>query len=539
MSRQDLQLLLGNLGEIAHLPEGVERVRKTILDLATSGQLIPQDPSEGTGSDALERIKLDQVKRADTVRRKTAVFAPVVDDEKPFEVPSSWTWARLGEVAMFIDYRGRTPTKVASGVRLITAKNVRTGYLRRKPEEFIATDSYASWMTRGLPRLDDVLFTTEAPLANVALFDFTEPIALAQRIICLSPFAGLSGRFLSFLLMAPAIQNMILARATGTTVSGIRAAQLKLVPIPIPPLSEQLRISMLMEETFDLLSCLSESLVDEEQDRLELSRVAFRRLAGSTDRTGLDLIYELVRTSGDAGRLEAAVISLATRGRLVGQNCSDGSGADLLVDIGRRLKQTERKHRAQSSVQHWAEPFTIPPTWVWTSLSQVGEINPRNVVRDDCEVSFTPMAMVSEEFGAELRSEATTWGEVKASFTHIADGDVVVAKITPCFENSKAGVARGLRNGVGAATTELHVFRNQTGLIDPDYVYLWFKSQTFMEFGASQMTGTAGQKRVPRAFVADFPFPLPPLAEQRRIVAKVQHIMALVNRVRAVLSAAT
>jgi type I restriction enzyme, S subunit len=156
--------------------------------------------------------------------------------ETVFSKPESgWKISKLGECAKFIDYRGKTPTKTAAGVRLITAKNVKYGYLLRAPEEFIAAKDYATWMTRGIPNKGDVLFTTEAPLANVAQLDTDERVAFAQRIIILQAEGDyLNPTFLKYVLLSKPIQKSILAHGTGATVQGIKSRLLKDIQIYFP-----------------------------------------------------------------------------------------------------------------------------------------------------------------------------------------------------------------------------------------------------------------------------------------------------------------
>jgi type I restriction enzyme, S subunit len=122
------------------------------------------------------------------------------------------------------------------------------------------------------------------------------------------------------------------------------------------------------------------------------------------------------------------------------------------------------------------------------------------------------------------------WGEIRKGYTHFAEGDVALAKITPCFENGKSTVFHNLTGGVGAGTTELHVMRPV--LTDPQYILIYLKSGYFIDGGVPRMTGTAGQKRVPFDYFAYAPFPLPPLAEQQRIVAKVDEVIATCERLR-------
>jgi type I restriction enzyme S subunit len=146
-----------------------------------------------------------------------------------------WVDTTIGEHIRFIDYRGRTPEKTESGLRLITAKNVKMGYLQKTPMEFVAPDSYDSWMTRGIPRIGDVLFTTEAPLANVAQLDTVEKVVFAQRIIIMQPDSTkLDATFLKYLLLSQPIQQRIHTKGTGATVKGIKASLLKLIEISFP-----------------------------------------------------------------------------------------------------------------------------------------------------------------------------------------------------------------------------------------------------------------------------------------------------------------
>ena len=151
------------------------------------------------------------------------------------EPSKDWIKSTIDEHIRFIDYRGKTPNKTSQGLRLITAKNVKMGFIQKTPEEFVAPDSYDSWMTRGIPNKGDVLFTTEAPLANVAQLDTDEKVVFAQRIIIMQPNRQkLDPTFLKFLLLSPPIQQRIKDQGTGATVQGIKASLLKKIEISFP-----------------------------------------------------------------------------------------------------------------------------------------------------------------------------------------------------------------------------------------------------------------------------------------------------------------
>lgn len=160
------------------------------------------------------------------------------------------TSEELGKLAKFIDYRGKTPTKTDSGIPLITAKNIRQGFISREPREFIAYEDYESWMTRGIPNFGDVLITTEAPMGYVANIDIKEKFALAQRAICLQFKEDINPYFASIYMQSYEFQKALNENATGSTVKGIKAALLKKIQITFPTKDEQTEIVRRVEELF-------------------------------------------------------------------------------------------------------------------------------------------------------------------------------------------------------------------------------------------------------------------------------------------------
>jgi len=166
---------------------------------------------------------------------------------------AGWQVCSLEEVVKFIDYRGRTPEKTEDGMRLITAKNVKMGYLQNEPMEFVDPKIYDGWMTRGIPKKGDVLFTTEAPLGNIAQLDTDEKVVFAQRIIVMQTSREvLDSTFLKYMLLSNLMQERIHEKGTGATVKGIKAQLLKKVQISFPnSLLEQRRIVAIVDNAFE------------------------------------------------------------------------------------------------------------------------------------------------------------------------------------------------------------------------------------------------------------------------------------------------
>ena len=188
----------------------------------------------------LEKTKLFRVEAdALTSSLSIAIFNDMFSNKSFPEKP-------LGELCNFIDYRGKTPTKTEQGIPLITAKNVKQGFLSRNPEEFIAEKDYDSWMRRGFPKEGDLLFTTEAPLGNVARLGKFDRIALAQRIITLQCTSDLNSYYLLHALLSAKIKKNIEKQATGSTATGIRASELKKIKIPVPSSEQQHKFANLI-----------------------------------------------------------------------------------------------------------------------------------------------------------------------------------------------------------------------------------------------------------------------------------------------------
>jgi len=199
-----------------------------------------------------------------------------------FENPTiDWEICNLENHIKLIDYRGRTPVKTESGVRLITAKNVKIGYLQLEPQEFIATDNYESWMSRGIPNFGDIIFTTEAPLANVAQINTTEKLAFAQRIIVMQPNPNkVNQTFLKYLLLSNPIRTKILSSGTGATVLGIKSSLLKKIEIYFPKsiIDQQTivkKLDTLSEQTKNLEKIYEQKIINLDELKKSILQKAF------------------------------------------------------------------------------------------------------------------------------------------------------------------------------------------------------------------------------------------------------------------------
>ena len=170
-------------------------------------------------------------------------------------------------------------------------------------------------------------------------------------------------------------------------------------------------------------------------------------------------------------------------------------------------------------------------------LSEVCTVNPRKsqlAEKPETRVSFVPMADLNEHCISFQPNDEKQLSEVSASYTYFENNDVLLAKVTPCFENGKAGIASGLLNGIGFGSSEFYVLRSN-GQVMPKWVYFCVMHPLFREAAVAQMTGTGGLQRVPRDYVENFQIPLPPLEVQKEIVAEIEGYQKVINGARAVL----
>ena len=176
-------------------------------------------------------------------------------------------------------------------------------------------------------------------------------------------------------------------------------------------------------------------------------------------------------------------------------------------------------------------PFDLPDGWSWSRISSCAIINPRNNLCDDLDVSFIPMPLIDEGYTNSHSFEIRKWKDVKTGFTHFAEGDLAVAKITPCFENKKSVIFHDLKNGFGAGTTELHIVRVLQNSLNAHYILWNLKTNNFIADGVNAFSGAVGQKRIGREFIANYLLAIPPRVQQDMIVKTIDDAFAAITEI--------
>jgi type I restriction enzyme, S subunit len=182
----------------------------------------------------------------------------------------------------------------------------------------------------------------------------------------------------------------------------------------------------------------------------------------------------------------------------------------------------------EAMVKEEDRPYEVPGNWVWTKVGKLLNINPQKVdvkyLDDNLECSFIPMNIVNSELGVVDECEIKPLGEVRKGYTNFIEGDVIFAKITPCMENRKSAIVPKLKNDLGYGSTEFHVFRTDSRYVYNKFIFYFVRNHEFISDATYAMTGAVGQQRVSKSFIEEYKIPLPPIAEQQRIVEVVESL---------------
>ncbi|MFW9602288.1 MAG: restriction endonuclease subunit S [Prevotella sp.] len=437
-----------------------------------------------------------------------------IDEEVPFEIPKGWEWCRLGEISTYAQTKrkinasnadtqlwGLDLEDIEKGGRLLNIKTVGERKAIGDKTVFNRGDILYSKLR---PYLLKILVAPEGGICTPEIIPFT-----CYGNIC-------KDSIVSF-LKSPYVDDYINSATFGVKMPRVSTETMTSLLVPLPPLSEQFRIDIKAKELMPYIDEYGKA-----QDKL--------------NKLNEELSY-IIRKS---------ILQEAIQGKLVPQIAEEGTAQELLEQIKtekqKLVKEGKLKKSAlASSVIYRGDdnkyyerigkseveisdeiPFEIPSTWIWCRLKEVLMLNPRNSIDDNTEVGFIPMTNIHAGYQNRFEYTCRKWKDVKKGFTHLAEGDVAFAKITPCFQNRKSMIVKSVKNGFATGTTELIVLRPYADTIEPKYL-LWFcKSSYFID--DAKMKGTAGQQRVTVDYTPNKLIPLPPKDEQKRINSRIMEL---------------
>ena len=490
-----------------------QELKSSILQQAIQGKLVEQRPEEGTAEELFQQIQKEKQRLiADGKIKKEKPLPEITEEEKPFEIPESWKWVRLGELIRVIGGVSYKKNDVSTnGLRILRGGNIKNTKVYLNEDDVFLPLSYED--SEKQVRKDDIIIVastgskTVIGKAGFIESDIPNTMIGAFLRIC-RPYFFYIVDYIKCIFNSEYYRNHIRTQVQGTNINNIKESHIAELAIPLPPFAEQKRIVAKIEE---LLPCIH---------RYEESWLKLEAL-----------------NSRFPDDMKKSLLQYAIQGKLVEQRPEEGTAEELFEQIQKEKQRLIadgkiKKEKPLPEITEDEKPFDIPESWKWVRLGSIVELNPKNDIDDSLEVSFIPMAHVADGYRNEHTFEVKKWGEIKKGFTHFATGDIGIAKITPCFQNKKSVIFAGLKNGYGAGTTELSIVRVVNNLMLKEYLLWFFKSAYFIDNGVRSFTGTAGQQRIHKDYLSNCLLPLPPLAEQKRIVSKLEQLLPLCERLK-------
>ena len=548
-------LLLKHYERVADAPDAIARLRRFILDLSVRGKLVPQDPEDEPASELLKRIAKEKARlvKAGEIR-KPKPSEPVRDDELPTELPSNWAWARLCEIGNLSG--GMTPSMNRSDfwdgdIVWLSPKDI-------KSDEVANSELKISALGLAETRLELYRPGCLFMVARSGILKRTFPVAINrvpaaanQDMKVLAPFLAGQERYLQ--IMFRGLTDFLLRELVkgGTTVQSLKYTEFEKQPFPLPPLAEQHRIVTKVDELMALCDELEAARAAREAKRDRLAAASLARLNAPDPETfpadarfALDALPALTTRPDQIKQIRQTILNLAVRGKLVPQVPADEPASELLKRIAkekdRLVKAGEipaKKDPARDTSRLTEE---LPASWCRIALGQV------------CNLVTSGSRGWAEFYSTSgpgfIRAQNIRFGRIRlddlafvnppsnseGSRTQVAKGDLLIV-ITG------AGVTNPalLEHDLGEAYVSQHV-----GLVRPSDQGLsaWMLLCLMADAGGRaelvERAYGAGKPGLNLDNIRSLSIPLPPLAEQHRIVAKVDELMVLCDQLEASLTTA-
>jgi type I restriction enzyme S subunit len=538
--------LLAHFDRISEAPDAIPRLRRFILDLAVRGKLVEQDPRDDPASKLLKRIQEEKVRLVKTGEiKKLETFEPVEVHEIPFTIPSGWEVIRMGWLARKLG-AGSTPLGGKSvyqseGVPFLRSQNVHDDGLRLDDVALISRSIHERMSGTHVQHNDMLLNITGASIGRCALVpsNFVEG-NVSQHVAIIRLFFSDIRQFIHLSLTSPFFQKVIDDVQVGVSREGLSMQRLRFFPMLLAPLAEQRRIVAKVDELMALCDRLEASQAERESQRDRLAAASLHRLnnGASADafrehtRFTLDNLPRLTTRREHIQQLRQTILNLAVHGKLVLQDPNDEPAAELLkriqADKERCIKDGQvKKDGLLPQVRGEEAWFEVPEGWSWVRLGTIAQIlmgqsppgHTYNKTGDGLPLINGPVEFTEGPFGKTVVNQYTN-----APKNLCEEGDLLL-----CVRGSTTGRTNiaGFRACIGRGVAAIRPF------CPDEYVrlFIWRLRESIIAMGR----GIAFPS-VTRRQIEGLPVPLPPLAEQNRIVAKVEELMALCNQLEAQLT---
>ena len=490
-----------------------QELKASILQLAIQGKLVPQIPEEGTGEDLFQQIQAKKQALIKTGKiKKEKPLPEIAEDDIPFDIPESWKWVRWGAIVNIVSARRVHQSDwQKEGIPFYRAREIAKlatdGWVDN--DLFISQELYNNFSKSGVPKAGDLMVTAVGTLGKTYIVKETDHFYYKDAsVICFENYAQVSSKYLKYMMESELMKNQIKSNSGGTTVGTLTMVRMVEYLMPLPPFAEQKRIVTKVEELLPYI------------DRYEQ---AWSKLEDFNKRFPVDM--------------QKSILQMAIQGKLVPQLPEEGTGEDLFRQIQEEKQRsikagTIKKEKPLPEITDDEIPFDIPESWKWVRIgsllhklvdgthrtpkyttSGVPFVSVRNMSNGTLSLENTKF--ISEEEHREL------WNRCNPQ-----RGDILLSKVGTTGVPAKVETDKEFSLFVSVALLK---FNND--LLDIDFLIYSILAPDFQK-QCKEHTRGVGNKNWVIIDIANTMMPLPPLAEQKRIVAKLEEILPLCERLK-------
>lgn len=529
-------------------PDGIKKLRELILTLAMQGKLVPQDPNDQPASELLKEIEKEKEQLAKEGKIKKSKL--ISNDGKykfNFDLPMGWSWTKLGTLCILENGdRGKNyPNQsalVPEGIPFINAGHLQNTKINLKNMNYI-TENRFELLSSGKVQKNDILFCLRGSLGKVALVDNIEQGAIASSLVIVRLFQNfIFQEYVLNYFMSNLSYLMVKMHDNGTAQPNLSATDLSKFEIPLPPLNEQKRIVEKINQLMALCDELEKLKEQKELKKLTVHKSAINQLLDSKDdsnsQKGWHFISnhfnDLYTVKENVSELRSAILQLAMQGKLVPQDPNDQPASKLLKEIEKEKEQLIKDGKIKKSkplplINENEKLFEIPNNWKWVRFNDVLDVRdgthdtPRYVDAGYPLVTsknlytgvldFSNVQYISEEDHIKISERSK-----------VDNGDILFAMI------GSIGNPVIVDTDIEFSIKNVALFKYyDANNINNEYLYRYL---LFAQEKMKTMSSGAVQKFVSLGFLRNFLLPLPPLHEQKRIVEKINQLMALCDNLK-------
>lgn len=525
----NLETFFENFELLADAPNGVQKLRELILQLAVQGKLVPQDPSDEPASVLLEKIRAEKERliKEDKIRKR--VFPPINQNSLPYQVPNSWQWCYLEDIGY--DLGQKKPDEKFTYID-VASINKELGFV--SDDVKIVQPENAPSRARKIVDFGTVIYSTVRPyLLNVAVIDqkYNPPPIVSTAFAILYPHSGILNRYVFYYLRSKIFTNYVESEMKGMAYPAISDKTFYGGLIPLPPEREQTRIVAKVEHLMSLCDELEARKQRRDKERADLNSTLLDELLSAKNFQkcwqricdNFDLLYD---NSENLSKLRQAILQLAVRGKLVPQNPDDEPASVLLERIRaekeRLIKEKKiKRDKPLSPIEKDEIPYEIPKGWIWEKLGQFSEIvmgqSPPGTSYNESGTGIPlingPVEFTNGDFGKTIARKFTTKptklcnkGDLLICVRGATTGRTNIADFDACIGRGVAAIKPFI----------LPQYANWLIVSLRSYIFSLGTGSTFPNISYEKIVGLL--------------CPVPPLNEQKRIVTKIDQLISLCDK---------